>query len=104
MEVKFVRATREQLSKRWKTVEDGSIIVSTDVPRMYVKMDGKLLPMTNPIYPQMIPRTCPKCGAALPAQPDNEFSVLITCEYCHTTFDVDVPILKGPEEDVSKEK
>jgi len=97
MEVKFSKGTREKLAKKWKTIDDGTIIVVTDYPRMYVKMDGKLLPMTNPIYPQMVPRTCPKCGAPLPAQPDNEFSVLITCEYCHTTFDIDVPVLKEPE-------
>lgn len=98
MDVRFIKITRESLAKKWKSMPNGSFIVVTDFPRMYVKMDGKLLPMTNPIYPKMTPRTCPKCGAPLPLQSNDEFSVVVTCEYCRTTFDIDIPILEGPED------
>ena len=98
MAVKFVYGLRETLAKNWKKISDGTIFITTDIPRIYVKLDNKLLPMTNPIYPKMIPRTCPKCGAPLPEQSKDEFSVVVTCEYCHTTFDIDVPILEGPEQ------
>ena len=44
--VKFIRGEKEQIAKNWRNKPDGSIIVCTDHPRLYIKLDGKLLPMS----------------------------------------------------------
>ena len=40
--VSFIRGKRDTIAQKWQEAPDGAIIVCTDHPRMYVKLDGKL--------------------------------------------------------------
>lgn len=101
--VKFIRGEKEQIAKNWRNKPDGSIIVCTDHPRLYIKLDGKLLPMSPAIEEiedaiKMKPRTCVKCGAPLEVNKDGFESVLIYCPYCKTSYDIDSSSLNHPLE------
>lgn len=90
MKVSFYNLTHNSLYDRRADLPNGSIIVCTDVSRMYVKMNDKIFPMT-PNWnksKKIIPRkNCIHCGAPLPFDKVDGF--VIKCEYCGTVYDID---------------
>lgn len=101
--VNFVRGTKEQIAMHWRSEPNGSIIVCTDHPRMYIKLDNKLLPMSPAIEEienaiKMKPRTCKNCGAPLEINKNGFESILIYCPYCNTFYDIDEASINHPLE------
>ena len=86
--VSFKSTTHKQLFENQDNMPNGAIVVCTDVSRMYVKLDDKLLPMTPPWNKniQYHARKCVNCGATL-VNTENRF--IVKCEYCDTIYDID---------------
>ena len=85
MEVRFLHCSHEELYNRQKDILNGSIIVCSDVSRMYVKMNNKILPMTPKWTTKYTVRKCINCGAPL----DNNGNFVVKCDYCGSVYDVD---------------
>lgn len=88
--VRFRYMAHDQLYELEKSgkLDDGSIVVCPDVERMYVKLGGKLMPMTPSKKASQIqykPRKCVCCGAPL----TDMSRFVVKCEYCGTIYDVD---------------
>ena len=82
--VQFMVAKHADLCNEDK-IPDGAIIVCEDVSRMYVKMHGKILPMTPKWTTKYTARKCTNCGAPL----DNNGNFVVKCSYCGSVYDVD---------------
>lgn len=85
MDVRFLRCLHEELYRNQNDILNGSIIVCSDVSRMYVKMDDKILPMTPKWSKKYTLKKCICCGAPLPKTDD----FIVKCEYCGNIYDAD---------------
>lgn len=89
--VTFRWGKHDYMAKNPESIPNGTIFVATDVSRMYVKLNDKILPMTPPWNAELKlkARTCIKCGATLEiAHPEIE-SIAVYCPYCKTSYDID---------------